>query len=45
MAQWCAAAGVPKLKATTLTASTGAEKSALVVKIWSGERAVMEAVR
>lgn len=45
MAQWCAAAGVPKLKATTLKASGGNEKNALVVKIWSGERAVMEAVR
>jgi ArsR family transcriptional regulator len=47
MKQWCAAAGVPKLKAATLvTRQTGAdEKNALVVKVWSGERAVVEAVR
>ncbi len=47
MRQWCAAAGVPKLKATTLVTRqpVADEKSALVVKIWSGERAVVEAVR
>ena len=42
MAQWCAVAGVPRLKATTLAAR---EPGALIVKIWAGDRAVMEAVR
>jgi ArsR family transcriptional regulator len=41
MAQWCAAAGVPRIKATTLAG----EKGGLVVKIWAGDRAVVEAVR
>lgn len=42
MAQWCAAAGVPKLKATTLK---GRGESALTVKIWAGDRVALEAAR
>lgn len=42
MAQWCAAAGVPKLKATTLK---GREAGALTVKIWAGDRAAVEMAR
>jgi ubiquinone/menaquinone biosynthesis C-methylase UbiE/DNA-binding transcriptional ArsR family regulator len=41
MTQWCAAAGVPRVKAHTLAGEAGG----LVVKIWSGDRAVVEAVR
>ncbi len=41
MAQWCAAAGIPRLKAQTLASEAGG----LTVKIWSGDRAVVEAVR
>lgn len=42
IAQWCAAAGVPKLKSTTLNAR---EKGALTVKIWAGDRAAPEVTR
>jgi ArsR family transcriptional regulator len=41
VAQWCAAAGVPRIKATTLAGAAGG----LTVKIWAGDRAVVEAVR
>lgn len=39
--QWCAVAGVPRVKATTLAGAAGG----LTVKIWAGDRAVVEAVR
>jgi DNA-binding transcriptional ArsR family regulator/ubiquinone/menaquinone biosynthesis C-methylase UbiE len=42
MALWCAAAGVPKLKATTLK---GREPGALTVKIWAGDRVAPEVTR
>jgi ArsR family transcriptional regulator len=38
MAQWCAAAGIPRLKTTTLAGAAGG----LVVKIWAGDRTVVE---
>ncbi|MDX2235872.1 MAG: metalloregulator ArsR/SmtB family transcription factor [Hyphomonadaceae bacterium] len=41
MAQWCAAAGIPRLRETTLAGAEGG----LVVKIWAGDRALVEAVR
>lgn len=44
MKRWCAAAGVPRLKITTLEPAD-ARKEALVVKVWSGEKAVRESVQ
>lgn len=39
MAQWCASAGVPRVKTTTLAGE------ALTVKIWAGDRVAAEAVQ
>jgi ArsR family transcriptional regulator len=41
MAQWCAAAGIPRLSIQTLAG----DAAGLTVKIWAGDRAVVEAVR
>lgn len=41
MAQWCAAAGVPRIRTTTLAGEAGG----LTVKIWAGDRAALEAAR